>query len=1036
MKNLIVFLALISACNFEISGQGILRGKVTDENGEPLIGANVVEKTNITGGTVTDFDGNYSLKITGKPPQVVQVSYISYKTVESEVNVTNGKVSIENFILPSTAIDLEGATVIARANREKDTYMRAKQLEAAVSMDFISKETISKTGDSYVDDAIKRVTGVSVVTGFITVRGLSDRYVKTTINGARIPTLDPLTNNIKLDILPTSLIDNIVITKTQSPDLPGDWTGAYISVETKDYPQKLMVNVKSTFGYNQQTTFKDVLVSERGPTDWLGYDDGYRDIDHSTFSAFPKGGPSNYQLFTEAGIEDYLISLGIKQVHVNSTSKDAINYGDIYRKLGLIKLGILAPGDIHDEEKYINAWKSFRNPNTENYQNAAYKAMEPASKFGQSLPNTWFNNYRQAPVNYSQDISVGNQINLFGQPLGFIAGLRYSSSVKNDPGTFRKQWAFFSGDNQFVPGGDHTIERTEESYSWSGLLNASYKFSPYHSVSLLFMPNFLGVSKVLKDSVYYTLDETSPYYYKDEQYYEERKQIVYQFRSEHYVPAIKLKMNLNVTYSDGESSIPDYKDIKYNKDSINGEFIYVLKSSLVARRQWRYLDEDILDSHVGFELPLFEKTGLVRKIKFGGAYQYNWRNNNQYVYDVSLSGIGIDEEFYSKQELIDYYSTDRFAITKADNGWYGVEMFYRGFSSPVLNTIGENTTVAGYALIDYSILPRLRFSGGLRVEHYTALADIKQFHDMGIARNDSIRFITSSDAFLPDNVAGLNNKWLYPSDQEQTDYLPSFNLIFKLVENENATINSRFNYSKTVARPSVREITRYVVRDLELGAYIFGEPDLMPTKVDNYDIRLESYFQTGEFAAVSFFYKEFQNHIEMINLLESFSWSNAESGKALGIEIEGKKKVLKNFGIAANVTFVDSRTKVASFGLGGFEGYIEREMFGQAPYVLNGLIDYSSEELGISMALSYNWQGPKIAAASGGPDNPDIMELSQQLLDFKVSKTIGEHFSLEFKARNLLNEPFKLAYKRDNYKYEYKNYSYGINYNFSVLYKL
>jgi len=115
--------------------------------------------------------------------------------------------------------------------------MESKKKLSSTTLDYISAETLKKTVDANVAAAITRVTGVSSTSsGLITVRGTGDRYLKTTINGSRIPTLDPFTNNIKLDIFPASLVDNIVIAKTASPDLPGDFAGAYISVETKQYP--------------------------------------------------------------------------------------------------------------------------------------------------------------------------------------------------------------------------------------------------------------------------------------------------------------------------------------------------------------------------------------------------------------------------------------------------------------------------------------------------------------------------------------------------------------------------------------------------------------------------------------------------------------------------------------------------------------------------------------------------------------------------------------------------------------------------------
>jgi len=185
-------------------------------------------------------------------------------------------------VLEPTAKTLNAVTMLGRTQNSFDAHMENKKKLSSNTLDFISAETMKKTVDNNVASAITRITGVSATsTGMITVRGTGDRYLKTTINGSRIPTLDPFTNNIKLDIFPASLVDNIVVAKTASPDLPGDWAGAFISVETKQYPEALAVNLETSFGYNQQTSFQEVISSERSSTDWLGFDNKFRDRDHS-----------------------------------------------------------------------------------------------------------------------------------------------------------------------------------------------------------------------------------------------------------------------------------------------------------------------------------------------------------------------------------------------------------------------------------------------------------------------------------------------------------------------------------------------------------------------------------------------------------------------------------------------------------------------------------------------------------------------------------------------------------------------------------
>jgi len=205
---------------------------------------------------------------------------------------------------------------------------------------------MKKKVDNNVASEITRITGVSATsTGMITVRGTGDRYLKTTINGSRIPTLDPFTNNIKLDIFPASLVDNIVVAKTASPDLPGDWAGAFISVETKQYPEALAVNLENSFGYNQQTSFQEVISSERSSTDWLGFDNKFRDRDHSDYVQF-NNKPTKYDEFAALGLSDYFKSLGI----TGSTP-----WNDTYFKLGLVELGLLGKAQFDDPNAFESA---------------------------------------------------------------------------------------------------------------------------------------------------------------------------------------------------------------------------------------------------------------------------------------------------------------------------------------------------------------------------------------------------------------------------------------------------------------------------------------------------------------------------------------------------------------------------------------------------------------------------------------------------------------------------------------------------------
>ena len=294
ISNFLFFLFLLFQNS--LSAQGILQGKVTDAKGEVIIGVKVfvAEENSII--TRTDLDGLFSLKFPNSNNYTIVITYLGFDTIRQPIKLQNNQVISKNFTLLeySNVKEFTEVKIVAKQKKSNDYFMEKIKVNSATTLDYISSETFKRTGDANATAAIARVSGVSTNGGLITVRGIGDRYVKTTLNGARIPTLDPLTNNINLDIFPTSLIDNIVITKSTSPDLPGDWAGAYISVETKDYPEKLTVNLESQIGINAQSTFRDFITSDRSATDWLGFDKKLRTKVNNTFIE-PNLNPTSFQ---------------------------------------------------------------------------------------------------------------------------------------------------------------------------------------------------------------------------------------------------------------------------------------------------------------------------------------------------------------------------------------------------------------------------------------------------------------------------------------------------------------------------------------------------------------------------------------------------------------------------------------------------------------------------------------------------------------------------------------------------------------------
>lgn len=265
-----------------VFGQGIIRGTVIeDATGEPLFGVTTVIQGTTTGAS-TDFDGKFEIK-TAPGTYNLQISFISFKTVTIEnLEVKGGgEVTLVNNIrLKEDSEVLEEVVVTAEALQTTENALLTVKRKSVNLFDGISSASFKKIGDSDAAAAVKRVPGISIEGGkYVYVRGLGDRYTKTVLNGMDIPGLDPDRNTLQMDIFPTNVIDNIIVVKAFTPDLPADFTGGVVDISLKDFPDEKTMNVSWGVGYTPGMHLNsDFLAEEESSTDIWGYDNGMRDI--------------------------------------------------------------------------------------------------------------------------------------------------------------------------------------------------------------------------------------------------------------------------------------------------------------------------------------------------------------------------------------------------------------------------------------------------------------------------------------------------------------------------------------------------------------------------------------------------------------------------------------------------------------------------------------------------------------------------------------------------------------------------------------
>lgn len=263
---------------------GKISGKVFDQtSNETLIGlAVVVQGTTLA--APTNIEGRYELKLAPGKYTVV-FKYIGYTTKTiSDVEVKPGEVTELNVALQDAAVQKQEVVVSASYKQESISALYSIQKNNIAISSGISSDVIKRSPDKNTSDVLKRVSGASIQDNkFVIIRGLSDRYNTALLNNAILPSSEPDRKAFSFDIIPSNMVDNIIINKTASADLPGDFAGGVIQIVTKDVPEQSFLNVSAGVGYNAISTGKTFTGNERTANDYLAANNEARTLN----SAFP-----------------------------------------------------------------------------------------------------------------------------------------------------------------------------------------------------------------------------------------------------------------------------------------------------------------------------------------------------------------------------------------------------------------------------------------------------------------------------------------------------------------------------------------------------------------------------------------------------------------------------------------------------------------------------------------------------------------------------------------------------------------------------
>ena len=276
-KRGIIVLGLLSAASMPTWAQQI-KGVVIDQKSkETLIGAVVtVDGTNVK--AITNIDGNFLIDGMKKDKTyTLYINYVGYKT--QKIDGVQAKDADQVIALQPDEQQLKEVTVTAVERRNTDAAMIQVAKNSPVIVSNVSAQEISRTQDTNAGEVIRRVPGVSLIDDkFVMVRGLSQRYNNVWVNGGAVPSSEADSRAFSFDIIPSSQIDNLTIVKSPTAEYPADYSGGFIIVNTKEIPAENSFNIAVGGNWNTSSAFKDFSYSKGSGTDFLGFDNGLRNL--------------------------------------------------------------------------------------------------------------------------------------------------------------------------------------------------------------------------------------------------------------------------------------------------------------------------------------------------------------------------------------------------------------------------------------------------------------------------------------------------------------------------------------------------------------------------------------------------------------------------------------------------------------------------------------------------------------------------------------------------------------------------------------
>lgn len=584
----------------------------------------------------------------------------------------------------------------------------------------------------------------------------------------------------------------------------------------------------------------------------------------------------------------------------------------------------------------------------------------------QSLQNNWaIQQKNSSPLNPTLELAGGFKLGKKSYPsFGGILGITYNSTRKQTP---VERFDYSGSDNALS---DTIYKYNDTSFTHTTLSSAladfSFKINSNNKISLnnIFSINSTDQT-VLRNG--YSFSQGA-FVSSNSFYFSSNRILNSQLTGDHYIPGIKLRIKWTGYYTSLNRDEPNYRTNLYWKYSVDEPYFCVVSSSGSTNTGagLQYFGT-IKDHAYGANVDLSEPFQLFHQpqtFKFGGTYYHDLRDRDVRVLSniIANSGSFNFNYYFASQDTI--FAPSHFDLAT------GFTLSEDPMESNHYD--GSIQNAAGYVMLDNKFADKIRFVWGLRLESYHPIVN------------------TFDENNLP-----------YTADTTYNDFLPSANLIVSVLKDANL----RLTFNQAVARPAYREIAAARFYDFLQNITFYGNPKLVETHINNYEIRWEHYFKGVQYYSISGFYKTFKDPIEQ-NLAfagsdsRSITWKNAEKANNAGVELEGRKnfdfigKGWENLSAYANFTFIKSKVFVNDTV--NRISYT-RPLEGQSPIVVNATLQYTEPKTNLGVSLLLNAIGHRLylVGIPGSLGDQPIWQKVHPTLDLKLSKSFLQNGLIE-----------------------------------------